>query len=86
MKNLIKRYPVVAYYLLVFVISWGGILILIGGPGNIPGTNEQAGKLFVPALLIMFAGPFLSGILMNFLIDGKAGLSMLLSCVFALEG
>jgi membrane protease YdiL (CAAX protease family) len=79
MKNFIERHPLLAYYLLVFAISWGGILILIGGPGNIPGTNEQAEKLFVPALLIMFAGPFISGILMNFLIDGKEGLRKLIS-------
>lgn len=79
MKNFIKRHPVFSYYLLVFAISWGGILILIGGPGNIPGTKEQAGKLFVPALIIMFAGPFISGILMNFLTDGKEGLRKLRS-------
>ena len=66
------------YYFLVFVISWGGILILIGGPGNIPGTKEQAEKLFIPTLLIMFSGPFISGILMNFFIDGKEGLRKLL--------
>jgi hypothetical protein len=79
MKNFIKRQPVLSYYLLVFAISWGGILILIGGPDHIPGTKEQAEKLFVPALLIMFAGPFISGILMNFLIDGKEGLRKLLT-------
>jgi len=78
-KNFIKRHPVSSYYLLVFAISWGGILILIGGPDYIPGTKEQAEKLFVPALLIMFAGPFISGILMNFLFDGKEGLRKLLS-------
>lgn len=79
MKNFIKRHPVSSYYFLVFAISWGGILILIGGPDHIPGTKEQAEKLFVPALLIMFAGPFISGILMNFFIDGKQGLRKLLS-------
>ena len=79
MKNLIKRYPVLSYYLLVFAISLGGILILIGGPNHIPGTTEQAEKLFVPALLIMFSGPFISGILMNFLIEGKKGIRKLLS-------
>jgi len=78
LKNFIKRQPVLSYYLLVFAISWGGILILIGGPDHIPGTKEQAEKLFVPALLIMFAGPFISGILMNYLIDGKEGLRKLL--------
>lgn len=79
MKNLIKRHPVLSYYIILFAISWGGILILIGGPGNIPGTKEQAEKLFVPALLVMFAGPFISGILMNLFIDGKEGLCKLLS-------
>ena len=79
MKNFINRHPVLSYYILVFAISWGGILILIGGPGNIPGTKEQAEKLFFPTLLVMFAGPFISGILMNVLIDGKEGLRKLLS-------
>lgn len=79
MKTFFKQHPVLTYYLFVFAISWGGILILIGGPAHIPGTKEQAEKLFVPALLIMFAGPFISGILMNFLIDGKEGLRQLLS-------
>ena len=74
----IKRHLVLTYYILVFVISWGGILILIGGPGNIPGTKEQAEKLFIPALLVMFSGPFVSGILMNFFVDGKEGLRNLL--------
>jgi membrane protease YdiL (CAAX protease family) len=74
----IKRHQVLTYYILVFIISWGGILILIGGPGNIPGTKEQAEKLFIPALLVMFSGPFVSGILMNFLVDGKEGLRKLL--------
>jgi membrane protease YdiL (CAAX protease family) len=78
MKNIFNRRPVLSYYLLVFVISWGGTLILIGGPGNIPGSKEQAERLFFPALLIMFSGPFISGVLMNFLVDGKEGLRRLL--------
>lgn len=79
MNYFIKRHPVLSYYLLVFAISWGGILILIGGPGYIPGTKEQAAKLFMPALLIMFTGPFISGIFMNLFVDGKEGLRKLLS-------
>ncbi|MGQ9801877.1 MAG: CPBP family glutamic-type intramembrane protease [Candidatus Saccharicenans sp.] len=76
--SFLKKHPVLSYYFLVFAISWGGILILIGGPGNIPGTKEQAEKLFIPALLVIFAGPFFSGILMNFLVDGWEGLRQLL--------
>lgn len=79
MKNIIKQHPALSYYILTFTISWGGILILIGGPGHLPGTKEQAEKLFFFALLIMFAGPFLSGIVMNFIIEGQDGLHKLLS-------
>jgi membrane protease YdiL (CAAX protease family) len=82
MRSFITRYPVSSYYISVFTISWGGILMLIGGPGHIPGTKEQAENLFIPALLIMFAGPFISGILMNFLVDGKEGLRNLMSRYF----
>jgi hypothetical protein len=77
-KAFFKKHPVLSYYLLVFAISWGGILVLIGGPGNIPGSKEQAEKLFIPALLIMFSGPFISGILMNFFVGGREGLHKLL--------
>ena len=73
-----KRHPVLSYYILVFAISWGGILIIIGGPGNIPGTKEQTARLFIHALLIMFSGPFVSGILMNLFTGGKQGLHNLL--------
>lgn len=82
MESFIKRNPVLSYYLLVFTISWGGILILIGGPDHIPGTKEQGERLFVPALLIMFAGPFISGILMNFFIEGKEGVRKLMAKYF----
>ena len=77
-RSFLKTRPVLSYYLLVFTISWGGLLILIGGPGHIPGTKEQAEKLFIPALLVMFSGPFISGILMNFLFGGQEGLRQLL--------
>ncbi len=88
MKNLIKRHPVLSYYLLVFAISWGGILLLIGGPGNIPDTSEKAEKLFFPALIIMFAGPFMSGIIMNYFTDGMEGVRKLISrlCRWRIKG
>jgi len=30
----IKRHPVLTFYVLAFAISWGGILIVVGGPGG----------------------------------------------------
>ena len=31
MKALVRRYPVTAYFVLAFLLSWGGILLVIGG-------------------------------------------------------
>ena len=72
-KTFIKQHPVLTYYTLVFVISWGGILIL-AGPGGIPGSKEQVERLFPFMLLALFAGPSVGSILATFLVDGRPGL------------
>lgn len=72
-KSFIHRHPVLTYYTLVFIISWGGILVL-AGPGGIPGTKEQVERLFPFMLLALFAGPSVAGILSTSLVDGRAGL------------
>src|SRR5689334_7228891 len=77
-KAFIKQHPVLTYYTLVFAISWGGSLIL-AGPGGIPGAKEEVDRLFMFMLLIMFAGPSVSGILSTMLSDGRAGLHDLFS-------
>ncbi|HZT08371.1 MAG TPA: CPBP family glutamic-type intramembrane protease [Chloroflexota bacterium] len=74
----LQRHPVLSFYILVFTISWGGILLVIGGPGAIPGTPERVERLFFPALLALFCGPSLASILMTALVDGRAGLRELL--------
>jgi hypothetical protein len=74
----IKRYPVLIFYVVVFVISWGGFL-LVGGPGILTGTSWQTDPLFPVAVLAMLAGPPVAGILLTVLISGKAGLRELLS-------
>lgn len=73
-----QRHPVLAFYALVFAISWGGILILVG-PGPIPGTPEQVERLFPFTLVALFAGPSISGVLMTALVSGRPGLRALLS-------
>jgi len=78
-KALIKRHPVLAYFVLTFTISWSGILLIIGGPGTIPGTSEQVERLSLFVMLAWFAGPSIAGVLLTGLVDGKAGLRELLS-------
>jgi hypothetical protein len=62
-KAFIRSHPLLSYYALVFAISWGGVLMVVG-PGGIPATNkEQYDTLFPIAILAMVAGPSVAGIL-----------------------
>jgi len=51
----IQRHPVLTYYALVFAISWGGILLIVGGPGGIPGSRAQV-EAMMPLVLGRSAG------------------------------
>jgi hypothetical protein len=75
----IKKNPVLTYYALVFAISWGGILLIVGGPGGIPGSSEQVETLMPLVLLALFAGPSVAGLLTIRLVAGRVGLHDLLS-------
>ena len=78
-KAFIKRYPVLTYFALTFAISWGGILLVIGGPGGVPGTPEQFERLMPFAIPAMLGGPSVAGLLLTGLVDGRAGFRALLS-------
>lgn len=75
----IRRYPIVAYFVLAFVISWGGIL-LATVPSGFPGDKEDAG-LFVLVFASMAAGPSIAGIVMTAVMEGRTGLRELLARV-----
>ena len=67
-KTFVKRHSLLSYFVLVFAISWGGMLI-VAGPGGI--RSEMAlGFAYVAMLL----GPGMAGILLTALVDGRAGL------------
>lgn len=71
MKKLIATYPVAAYYVLTFTISWGGLVLFIGGPGNISAQPSDAP--FVALYLLTVAGPIISGVLLTGLYHGRQG-------------
>src|SRR5215204_5764999 len=78
-KAFVKGHPLLTYFALVFAISWGGVLIVVG-PGGLPAANkEQYETLFPSAILAMVAGPSVAGILLTGLVHGKAGLREFLS-------
>jgi membrane protease YdiL (CAAX protease family) len=78
-SSLVQRHPVLAYYVLTFAISWGGVLLLIGGPGSIPGTPEQIGSLIWWVVLTLELGPPVAGLFLTGLVSGRAGYAELLA-------
>ena len=78
MKTFMKRRPVLSYYMLVFAITWGGMLIVAGPSGlfNSKTNPEELTQFIYSAAL---AGPSIAGVLMTGLIHGKAGLRDLLA-------
>jgi|KBSMisStandDraft_5_1062788.scaffolds.fasta_scaffold230695_1 membrane protease YdiL (CAAX protease family) len=73
-----KRHPVVTYYGLMFAISWGFGLIVLGPDGFVgskPISGVQLPLVYVAAL----AGPIVTGLLSVGLVRGRAGMRDLLS-------
>ena len=79
MQTLIKKHPVLTYYILTFAISWGGILLLIRSNGGLPTTQAAFATQVVFAIPAMLGGPSVAGILVTALVSGKAGFGEMFS-------
>ena len=76
-----KRHPVVTYYGLMFAISWGFGLIVLGPDGFVGSkliSRAQLPLVYVAAL----AGPSIAGLLSVGLMRGRQGMQDLLSRLF----
>lgn len=63
----------VAYFTLTFAVSWSGILLVIGGPGAIPGGAQARDDPRFPLVyLAMLAGPVLASLLVIGLTGGRS--------------
>jgi membrane protease YdiL (CAAX protease family) len=68
-----------SYFALTFAISWGGVLIVVGGIPDTTVGQKQTEMLMPFAILAMLAGPSVAGILLIDLIHGRAGFRNLLT-------
>lgn len=71
--NLLKKTPVLCYFAITFLISWGGVFIL-GYPYEMPSTKEQFQALWTAVVVPYFLGPAIAGLLMTAIIGGREGL------------
>jgi membrane protease YdiL (CAAX protease family) len=74
----IKRHPILTYFVLTLLISWGGLLMIMG-PGGMLGTAAVPAERMPFLYLSMLLGPTVAGLLMTGLAYGGAGFGELLS-------
>ncbi|UCD84529.1 MAG: CPBP family intramembrane metalloprotease [Deltaproteobacteria bacterium] len=77
----IKKNPVVPYFILTFLISWGAILVLIALNG-MPATVAEAQAQLPLAIMTFLLGPCISGLVMIGLVHGRAGYRYLIARLF----
>jgi CAAX protease family protein len=74
----IRHHPLLAFTVLTFAISWGGIFVVIGR-GGFAVDGEQSEVLFSWIYLSMLAGPSIAGMMLTAVVLGRTGLRDLAS-------
>src|SRR5678815_731715 len=80
MIMLCKKHPLLTYYFVTFLISWGGVVLVSGGPAGI--SSKPGDVPFLSLYFITVAGPILASLLLTGLYNGKKGYRELFSRLF----
>jgi hypothetical protein len=78
--SMIRRYPVLAYFALTFLISWTAALV-VAAPHLIrhESLSKMTGIVMFPVMLL---GPSVAGIALTRIVDGKRGVQVLFAQIF----
>jgi membrane protease YdiL (CAAX protease family) len=71
-KNWIRSQPVASYFLMVFLIAWGGSILGLGA--KFLQDDLMSLKDVVPAAIAMLGAPCLVGIAWTYICDGREGM------------
>jgi len=74
---LFKKHPLLTYYFVTFLISWGGVVLISGGPSRI--SSKPGDVPFLPLYFITVAGPILASLFLTGLFNGKSGYREMIS-------
>jgi membrane protease YdiL (CAAX protease family) len=81
-KTILARYPLVSYFVLAYLISWLLWLPLIvskgGGIGLLPFSMAPSGLEAMGVILLGSLGPAIAALMMSAVVEGKAGVLLLL--------
>jgi membrane protease YdiL (CAAX protease family) len=80
-KSIIERYSLLLFFVLTFLISWGGIVLAIG-LGGVLGTEEVSEEIMPLLYIVTLLGPSVAGLLMIGLVHGKGGYREFFSRLF----
>ncbi len=74
-RTSIQRHSISIYFILVFFISWGGVILAVGSK-FLQGNSLELTDIGIMAIP-MLGAPFVVGILMTYLVNNKEGLKEL---------
>jgi membrane protease YdiL (CAAX protease family) len=77
LKNFIERHPVLSYFILVYLFTWGSILLIVPALNSSGETDPAARTAFVSLPLLI--APGLVGVTLTGLLEGKAGMRAMFS-------
>jgi CAAX protease family protein len=60
-RRFVTRHPMLTYFALTFVLSWAAVILVLGG---VPGPKTKSDDLLPFAILAMFVGPSVAGIVL----------------------